>query len=503
MSIVYGSYFSTSGGKNFVRPVIDYTVSYTATTVSVRYKAGINVKSGYHTSAKFTSTFSATGQASKTRVDDNKKWGGGNHFIFGSTTITYNKTISAQTKTLKIYSKTNVDSSSKSVSISIPALGLPTIFNATAGRVESTPTNVTVSFSASSNNSAITAKINKEVVTAVNGVYSKAFTNVSSDQHNYVITVTDSVGTSTRTLTVPKLTIPQVDIEATRDETDTTKVVFNITANSFYKDNISSISIAVGSTSATVTGGEIDDSNALTVTKAITGLAETILTATVSVTGYGGTATLFVTIPSAFRTFDVGGKGKTIAFGTTARDENFPKNGLLECSMDAVFNGNTEAKDVRVSTERIKIGRYIATGILTSSGGSLHFSIPLGRVLKDGATVKALSFRIVVRASSAAGNGVYIIKSESGGTSTAVFSYEADKTYSLSNPLMTFYDGANNARTPYKKPTILIEGNTFIYFEWLTETNYYFAGSSAVNGNINNNACTVFLSNIVADISYE
>ena len=68
---------------------------------------------------------------------------------------------------------------------------------------------------------------------------------------------------------------------------------------------------------------------------------------------------------------------------------------------------------------------------------------------------------------------------------------------------MTFYDGANNARTPYKKPTILIEGNTFIYFEWLTETNYYFAGSSAVNGNINNNACTVFLSNIVADISYE
>lgn len=346
MSVVYGSYFSTSGGKNFVRPVIDYTVSYTATKVSVTYKAGINVKSGWHTNAKFTSTFSATGQASKTREDNNKNWQAGNHFIFGPTTITYNKTTSAQTKTLKMYSKSSVDSSSKSVSISIPALGLPTISDATAGRVESTPTSVTVSFKASSsNNSAITAKINGEVVTAVSGVYSKTFTNVSSDQHNYTITATDSVGTSTRTLTVPKLALPQVDIICTRDEADATKVVFNITANSFYKDNISDISIVVGSSSATVTGGIINDSNALTVTKALTGLAETALTATVSVTGYGGTATKNVTVPSAFRTFDVGGEGKTIAFGMTARDEDvangitIPENGLFECGMDANFKG--------------------------------------------------------------------------------------------------------------------------------------------------------------------
>lgn len=361
MSVVYGSYFSTSGGKNFVRPVIDYTVSYTATTVSVTYKAGINVKSGWHTNAKFTSTFSATGQASKTRVDNNKGWGGGNHFIFGSTTITYNKTTSAQTKTLKMYSKSSVDSSSKSVSISIPALGLPTISDATAGRVESTPTSVTVSFKASSsNNSAITAKINGEVVTAVSGVYSKTFTNVSSDQHNYTITATDSVGTSTRTLTVPKLAVPQVDVICTRDETDATKVIFDITINSFYKDNISDISIVVGSISATLTGGEIDDSNALTVTKEFTGLAETALTVTVSVTGYGGTSTLTVTIPSAFRTFDVGGEGKTIAFGMTARDEDvangitIPENGLFECGMDADFKGT-----VSLDITKLGIADYI------------------------------------------------------------------------------------------------------------------------------------------------
>lgn len=355
MSIVYGSYFSTSGGKNFVRPVIDYTVSYTATTVSVTYKAGINVKSGWHTNAKFTSTFSATGQASKTREDNNKNWQAGNHFIFGPTTITYNKTTSAQTKTLKMYSKSSVDSSSKSVSINIPALGLPTISDATAGRVEGTPTSVTVSFKASSsNNSAITAKINGEVVTAVNGVYSKTFTNVSSDQHNYTITATDSAGTSTRTLTVFRLTIPQVDVICTRDENDATKVVFNITVNSFYKDNISNISIVAWSSSATVTGGTIGDSNALTVIKELTGLPETALAATVSVTGYGGTTTLNVTIPSAFKTFDVGGEGKTIAFGMTARDEDvkngviLPENGLFECGMDTDFNGAVNINGISI-----------------------------------------------------------------------------------------------------------------------------------------------------------
>lgn len=373
MSVVYGSYFSTSGGKNFVRPVIDYTVSYTATKVSVTYKAGINVKSGWHTNAKFTSTFSATGQASKTRVDDNKGWGGGNHFIFGSTTITYNKTTSAQTKTLKMYSKTSVDSSSKSVSINIPALGLPTISDATAGRVENAPTSVTVSFKASSsNNSAITAKINGEVVTAVDGVYSKTFTNVSSDQHNYTITATDSVGTSTRTLTVPKLAIPQVDVICTRDETDATKVIFNITVNSFYKDNISNISIVVGSTSATVTGGTIDTSNALTVSKELTGLAETALAATVSVTGYGGTATINVTVPSAFRTLDIGGEGKTIAFGMTARDEDtangitIPGNGLFECGMDADFKGNVLANKIKdygfATADIVKLINHLGAG---------------------------------------------------------------------------------------------------------------------------------------------
>ena len=398
MSVVYGAYFSTSGGKNFVRPVIDYTVSYTATKVSVTYKAGINVKSGWHTNAKFTSTFSATGQASKTRVDNNKGWEAGNHFIFGTTTITYNKTTSAQTKTLKMHSKSSVDSSSKSVSINIPALGLPTISDATAGRVESTPTSVTVSFKASSsNNSAITAKINGEVVTAANGVYSKTFTNVSSDQHNYTITATDSVGTSTRTLTVPKLALPQVDVICTRDETDATKVLFDITVNSFYKDNISNISIVVGSSSATVTGGIIGDSNALTVTKELTGLAETALAATVSVAGYGGTAAINVTVPSAFRTLDIGGEGKTIAFGMTARDKNIPGNGLFECGMDADFKGDVLANKIKdygfATADIVKLINHLGAGYkqhknVNGSEGTTEIVIDSIKVVFGYSTIK-------------------------------------------------------------------------------------------------------------------
>ena len=366
---VYGSYFSTSGGKNFVRPYISYNLTYTDTSVIVSYTAGINVKSNYTTNAKFTSTFSATGQTTESKTVDNKGWEGGNHIIFDgrSSNIVYSKSTTVQTKTLKMASKTNVDSSSVSLNISIPSLGLPTISDAIAERVESTPTSIIVSFKASSsNNSAITAKINGEVVTAVNGIYSKTFANAPSDQHNYTITATDSIGTSTRTLTVPKLALPQVDVICTRDEIDATKVRFNITANSFYKDNISNISIVVGSTSATVTGGEIDDSNALTVTKEFTGLAETALAATVSVTGYGGTTTINVTVPSAFRTLDIGGNGKTIAFGMTARDKNIPGNGLFECGMDADFNGNVLANKIKnygfATADIVKLINHLGAG---------------------------------------------------------------------------------------------------------------------------------------------
>ena len=130
----------------------------------------------------------------------------------------------------------------------------------------------------------------------------------------------------------------------------------------------------VGSISATVTGGEIGESNALTVIKELTGLAETSLAATVSVTGYGGTATVNVTVPSAFRTLDIGGEGKAIAFGMTARDEDvtngitIPENGLFECGMDADFKGA-----VSLDITKLGIADYIVEhGDATLSSISTH-----------------------------------------------------------------------------------------------------------------------------------
>ena len=68
---------------------------------------------------------------------------------------------------------------------------------------------------------------------------------------------------------------------------------------------------------------------------------------------------------------------------------------------------------------------------------------------------------------------------------------------------MTFYDGADNKRTPSKKPTVRIEDGCMLYFEWVTGTNYYFAGNSTLNGKLNNNACTAFIDTIVINVGYD
>lgn len=361
---VYGSYFSTKGGKNFVRPYISYNLTYTDTSVIVSYTAGINVKSNYSTNAKFTSTFSATGQTTKSKTVDNKGWGGGNHIVFDGTSsnIVYSKSTTAQTKTLKMASKTNVDSSSVSLNISIPSLGLPTISDAMVERVESTPTSVTVSFKASSSNgSEITAMVNGSVVSSVNDIYTITFDNVSEKQHSYVITATDSIGTSTITVNVSALTQPFVNVEMLRSDTNPMDVTVNGTINSFYKDKISLVTITLGSVVGTIDGstldggGVIDRSNALPFTRTFGNVSEGVVDGSVSVTGYGGTTNINILVPSAFRIIDIGGKGKTIAFGMTARDEDaengitIPENGLLECAMDMECSGVLSAKQLESS----------------------------------------------------------------------------------------------------------------------------------------------------------
>ncbi len=165
-------------------------------------------------------------------------------------------------------------------------------------------------------------------------------------------------------------------------------------------------------------------------------------------------------------------------------------------SYAAELNGGFAAYEHFATRKSLWLGDLIVPAVLTSNGGRLVFSIPTGRVFNENFTITRLSCGIVVRASNAAGTGTYIIKSSSGGSSQADFEYIADKKYTTSDPLMTFYDGANTKRTPTKKPEITLEGGTNILFDWATETTDYFTGNSTVRGNTNNNACTVWLQGI-------
>lgn len=167
---------------------------------------------------------------------------------------------------------------------------------------------------------------------------------------------------------------------------------------------------------------------------------------------------------------------------------------------DGYYSGNINAKEHYCRSQHISLGRYVASGILTSTGGALEFSIPTGRVFDPEAYIKNISFNILMRATNAAGTGYYIIKGSSGGTNSAVLDWNIDKEYTTSDPVMDFYDGANNHRTPRVKPDITLEGGTNIRVRWDTDTSHYFSGNTTVTNNANNNACVVWLGNIEIDI---
>lgn len=129
----YGSYMSTSGASNFIRPYITYTITSTNTSYTCTWTGGCNVKTNYHTNAKITLKSTATGMSSQSKTVDNKNWGGGNHSML-SGTYTWSRTTSAATKTIKLTMSTNVDSSSVSLSIIVAALPTVTItYNGNGG----------------------------------------------------------------------------------------------------------------------------------------------------------------------------------------------------------------------------------------------------------------------------------------------------------------------------------------------------------------------------------
>ena len=136
-SFVYGSYTSTTGGNNFVRPYIYYQITITENNVNCHWWAGCDVKSGWTTNAKFTMTTSVSdGSASnRSATLDNQGWTGGPHAMIRDVDYNWNRGTSSRTLTLKATLKPyGKSASTATLSITIPALNQYTVtFNSTGG----------------------------------------------------------------------------------------------------------------------------------------------------------------------------------------------------------------------------------------------------------------------------------------------------------------------------------------------------------------------------------
>jgi len=136
-SFVYGSYTSTTGGSNFVRPYIYYQITVTEDNVNCHWWAGCDVKSGWTTNAKFTMTTSVSdGSAINRSVTlDNQGWKGGAHAMIKDIDYNWDRGTSSRTLTLKATLKPyGKSASTATLSITIPALNQYTVtFNSTGG----------------------------------------------------------------------------------------------------------------------------------------------------------------------------------------------------------------------------------------------------------------------------------------------------------------------------------------------------------------------------------
>ena len=166
-----------------------------------------------------------------------------------------------------------------------------------------------------------------------------------------------STSTLTMTLTVPALAKPTVTATARRDETVDTTVLFDIAVKSFRYDSISTIKVLINGELTEVNGGSIGSSLVINRSASVEGNSQGPLTCSVIAVGRGGESAEYpITVPSSFFTMDIGGKGKSIAFGEPAPDSDLPDNGQFVCAMDAEFKNRLLIKGQNVADYVIEQG---------------------------------------------------------------------------------------------------------------------------------------------------
>lgn len=183
-----------------------------------------------------------------------------------------------------------------------------------------------------------------------------------------------STSTLTMTLTVPALAKPTVTATARRDDTVDTTVLFEIAVKSFRNDSISTIKVLINGELTEVNGGSIGSSLVINRSASVEGNSQGPLTCSVIAVGRGGESAEYpITIPSSFFTMDIGGKGKSIAFGEPAPDTDLPDNGKFVCAMDADFKGKLNgypAKHIGASVHLRGNGKTTALALSSSAGGT-------------------------------------------------------------------------------------------------------------------------------------
>lgn len=144
-------------------------------------------------------------------------------------------------------------------------------------------------------------------------------------------------------------------------------------------------------------------------------------------------------------------------------------------------------------TPTISLGRYVTGGILTSTAGTLQFSVPTGRLFRSGSTVSRFACSMVARATNRNGTGMYIVKASSGGS---------DAVAIVSDDPSLIYNGANNLVTiPKAAWTVTLQGGTNVLVNIATGRSNFFSGSATNTGYINNQAVSLFLDSIFVTIA--
>ena len=171
-------------------------------------------------------------------------------------------------------------------------------------------------------------------------------------------------------------------------------------------------------------------------------------------------------------------------FGRFQANPLMPRNIYVVCNLDNTWDGSGKTR-----TRTLGLGALYTVGVTSSSGASLGFSIPTGRIIPSSTTISKITFNMVARVGSSNGTGKYIVKSTSGGSSAQAFdSSTTTKFYNASDTQKSLTSAMWTGKA--------IEGQTNIRIYLDSDSSYFFTGNATNNGYCNNQPVSIYLTSI-------